>query len=263
MSLITSPKVSIITPNFNQERFLEKTILSVLGQNYPNIEYIIIDGGSTDRSIDIIKKYSSKLSYWLSEEDGGMYEAINKGFKKSTGDILCWINSDDIIHSNAISKVVKMFTDNISLQWLQGFPNVIDEEGKEFYKRNPMSNQLYFYSNFFKIEQLFIQQESTFFKRDLWEESGGKLNTNYDLAADFDLWLRFFNHADLYCTHHKLGAFRKREGQKSENIKEYLSQAEQSIKENYKRLPFISKLKIGFYNSFGDINYFKRNKWLD
>jgi glycosyltransferase involved in cell wall biosynthesis len=90
------PKITIVTPSFNQGEFLEETIQSVLNQGYPNLEYIIIDGGSTDKSVDIISKYSKELSYWVSEKDNGQSEAINKGFRKATGEIVTWLNSDDL-----------------------------------------------------------------------------------------------------------------------------------------------------------------------
>ena len=96
------PKISVITPSYNQAEFLEKTILSVLNQNYPNLEYIIIDGGSSDGSVEIIKKYERYIAYWVSEKDDGMYEAINKGLKISTGDILAYLNSDDLYKSNTV-----------------------------------------------------------------------------------------------------------------------------------------------------------------
>ncbi len=95
----TYPKISIVTPSYNQGQYLEQTILSVIGQNYPNLEYIIIDGGSTDNSIEIIKKYERYLAYWVSEKDKGHYHAVQKGFDKSTGEIMSWLNSDDILHS--------------------------------------------------------------------------------------------------------------------------------------------------------------------
>ena len=106
------PKISIVTPSYNQAEFLERTILSVLNQDYPNLEYIIIDGGSTDGSVEIIKKYEKYLAYWVSEKDKGQSDAINKGFQKSTGDILAWLNSDDTYLSGTLFKVVKAFQEN-------------------------------------------------------------------------------------------------------------------------------------------------------
>jgi len=101
------PKISIITPSFNQGKYLEETIFSVLGQNYPNLEYIIIDGGSTDNSVDIIKKYENQLTYWISEPDNGQSHAINKGFMKATGGILAWLNSDDMYLPGVLDYVAK------------------------------------------------------------------------------------------------------------------------------------------------------------
>lgn len=102
------PKISVITPSFNQGQFLESTIKSVLGQFYPNLEYIIIDGGSSDESVEIIKKYERHLYYWVSEKDNGQSQAINKGFKISSGDILCWLNSDDLFMPNTLSFVANL-----------------------------------------------------------------------------------------------------------------------------------------------------------
>lgn len=112
------PKITIVTPTFNRVHYLEDTILSVLNQNYPNLEYIIIDGGSTDGSIDIIKKYESYLAYWISEPDEGFYHAIQKGFNKSKGDIMAWLNSDDKYHPGALKIVSEVFSD---LKMLNGF----------------------------------------------------------------------------------------------------------------------------------------------
>ncbi len=106
------PLVSIITPSFNQARFLEQTIQSVLTQDYPRIEYIIMDGGSTDDSVDVIKKHQSRITSWVSEQDKGQTDAINKGFDRATGDILAWINSHDTYNPNAVSEAVKFLVEN-------------------------------------------------------------------------------------------------------------------------------------------------------
>jgi glycosyltransferase involved in cell wall biosynthesis len=106
------PKISIVTPSFNQGRFIEKTILSVIEQDYPNLEYIIIDGGSTDESVEIIKKYEKHLAYWVSEPDRGQSHAINKGFERATGEIFGWLNSDDWYHPGALKALAEAFAAN-------------------------------------------------------------------------------------------------------------------------------------------------------
>jgi glycosyltransferase involved in cell wall biosynthesis len=106
------PKITIVTPSLNQGKYIEKTILSVLNQNYPNLEYIIIDGGSTDNSVEIIKKYEAKLTYWITEKDSGQSEAINKGFKIATGEIINWLNSDDYLEKDTLFKVAHYFKSN-------------------------------------------------------------------------------------------------------------------------------------------------------
>jgi len=121
------PKISIVTPSFNQGQYIEETILSIVNQNYPNLEYIIIDGGSTDNTVEIIKKYEKHLAYWVSEKDKGQSEAINKGFRKATGDIVCWINSDDFFMPGSLLKVGERFAKDNSLDLLNGHCLLIDE----------------------------------------------------------------------------------------------------------------------------------------
>ncbi|MCW5519189.1 glycosyltransferase [Aureitalea sp. L0-47] len=241
------PKISVITPNYNQGDFLEQTIQSVLDQNYPNLEYIIIDGGSTDQSVEIIKKYEDSLSYWVSEPDMGMYHAINKGFDLCTGDIMCWINSDDILWEGSLAYLAKIMGPEMNkVEWLQGYPTVIDEEGKILYRRDPVAAKKKFYNLEFKKDRAFIQQESTFWTRSLWERSKARLNTEYTLAADFDLWMQFFHYSRLFCSRRNLGAFRKRKGQKSQDQEAYLQEAIASVDNHRKRLTFMKLLRLRF-----------------
>jgi glycosyltransferase involved in cell wall biosynthesis len=256
------PKISVVTPNFNQGDFLERTICSVLDQGYPNLEYIIIDGDSTDSSVDIIKKYEDQLHCWISEKDEGMYYAINKGFSKSTGEIMCWINSDDVLWENSLFYIAELFSNNGRIQWLQGYPSVIDENGELFYQRDPVASRYHFYMGVYKKDFSFVQQESTFWTRALWEKAGGQLDVKYALAADFDLWMRFFKYEELFCTRQQLAAFRKREGQRSSDRKQYLNEADMSVQTNLENLEVFDKIKLGIVKLFGSKFAIKKINWV-
>ena len=131
------PKLSIITPSLNQGKFLEETIPSVLNQNYPNLEYVIIDGGSTDNSVAIIKRYEKHLTYWISEQDNGQADAINKGFEKTTGDIINWINSDDLLAADSLNSLTKEIRKNPNADFYFGDYLIIDKNGRELFSRKP------------------------------------------------------------------------------------------------------------------------------
>jgi len=177
------PKVSIVTPNYNYGRFIEEAIRSVLLQGYPNLEYIIIDGGSTDNSLEIIKKYEPWLAYWVSEPDRGQAHAINKGFKKSTGDILAWLNSDDVYAPDAIYKMAKFLAENQNIDIVYGDCLYIDAEGNKlsYYKTTDFEPVRLFIENF-------IPQSSTLFRRRVIKHS--LLNEGLVYCFDYDLWLR-------------------------------------------------------------------------
>lgn len=221
-------RISVITPSYNQSQFLEKTIQSVVSQQYPNLEYIIIDGGSSDGSVEIIKKYEKYLAFWCSEKDKGMYHAIQKGFEKSTGDILTWINSDDLLFPNSLKRANEIFNRYSQVEWLGGSTCRIDENSDVVYVSAPRKwNRFNYYLGDFK----FIQQEGTFWRRSLWENAGGYINASYHLAGDFELWLRFFKHADFYTLSAPLGCFRvRKENQKTlESMDAYLREMQMAV----------------------------------
>lgn len=230
------PKISIVTPSFNQAQFIESTIESILDQNYPNLEYIIIDGGSTDGSVDIIRKYEKYLHFWCSEPDAGQYDAINKGFHHSTGEIMAWLNSDDLYLPWALRTVADIMTTLPSVEWITTLsPGHWDYHGfcTGFGSIPGYSREAFLDSSYLPWHNTkgiaWIQQESTFWHRKLWEKSGGYLCTQMKLASDFDLWARFYPHADLYGTPSPLAGFRSQYHQKSLNIEEYVREAESSL----------------------------------
>ena len=224
------PKISIVTPSFNQGQYLDECIDSVLGQNYPNLEYVVMDGGSTDNSVAIIKKYEKHLAYWHSRPDKGQYFAIDEGFKKTTGEIMTWINSDDFLHPRALETVAAIFRNFPNVEWLMGRSNGVVQKTGEFWIMDfPV---LWSRENYLRRQYKYpyIQQEGTFWKRSLWEKAGGKMDTTLALAGDMELWARFFRYAQLYSVDAPLGAFRTHSAQKTAGSHEaYHREAEKII----------------------------------
>jgi glycosyltransferase involved in cell wall biosynthesis len=177
------PKISIVTPSYNQAQFLEETIRSVLLQDYPNLEYIIIDGGSMDNSVEIIKKYESDLAYWVSEPDEGQTSAINKGFRRATGDIMAWINSDDLYTKGTFQKVGEIFKQSPELCAIYGNCILFDEKERELL----LKPGIFIFQKM--ISGDYIPQPSTFFRRDVIDKIG-YLDENFHYSMDYDLFLR-------------------------------------------------------------------------
>lgn len=222
------PKISVITPSFNQGQYLEETILSVLNQNYPDLEYIIIDGGSTDNSVEIIKKYEDRLAYWVSEPDKGMYHAIQKGFDRSTGEIMAWINSDDVYFGRSFKTIAQIFSDYLDVKWITGQVSMIDEEGNSI---GADRMRLWSAIGFAQGDCKYIMQEATFWRRSIWVNAGGYISQEYSLAGDFELWSRFFIYDRLYSVNSILSHFRVRTvNQKSHDKSLYGRQINEILK---------------------------------
>jgi glycosyltransferase involved in cell wall biosynthesis len=209
MSKTSLPKVTIVTPSYNQADFLEETMLSVLNQTYPNIEYIVVDGGSTDGSVDIIKKYEDRLVWWVSEPDNGQSDAINKGFSHATGQIYNWLNSDDILYPEAVSVAVHFMQKYPQYELVYGDRVVIDNKGRILDVFEPVS-----VSKRMARFALRIPQETTFFTSRIWHKVGG-LNTELHFVMDSDLWYRFLEETRFFHIPVFMGAYRNHDESKS------------------------------------------------
>jgi glycosyltransferase involved in cell wall biosynthesis len=184
------PRVTIVTPSYNQAQFLEETIRSVLLQGYPDLEYFVMDGGSTDGSVQIIQKYAPWLAGWVSEKDQGQADAINKGWQRSTGDLLGWLNSDDMLTAGSIAATARTFKENSSIGFVFGDLEVIDAQGELL--------RMETHQEFDLIETVRktipISQPGSFLRRTVFERTG-LLDSSLHFMMDFDYWLR----AGLVC----------------------------------------------------------------
>lgn len=218
---MTLPRITLVTPSFNQGRYLEATLRSVLDQGYPNLEYIVMDGGSTDDSRAIIERYQERLAYWISQPDDGQYAAIASGFARSTGEVMGWLNSDDLHTPWTLHTVGQIFADLPEVEWISTtYPMYVDGDGRmmamaliDGFHRDGFLRGEYMTSADW-LTRGWIMQEGTFWRRSLWERAGG-LNTRSQLAADFGLWAQFFAHAPLYALPLPLACFRAHADQKT------------------------------------------------
>lgn len=184
-------KISVITPSYNQARFIERTIKSVLSQAYPCLEYIIVDGGSTDGTISILKKYSDRIK-WVSEKDRGQTNAVNKGIKMSSGHIIGWLNSDDLYEQGALEKVNAFFLNNPSCKWATGLCRIIDADDREARRYVKLyKNMLLRHFNGYNtlLTTNYISQPATFLRREAFTEFGF-FDEKEDRVMDYEYWLR-------------------------------------------------------------------------
>jgi len=192
MKPVALPTVSIVTPSFNQVRYLEATIQSVFAQDYPHIEHIIVDGGSTDGSVDVIKKYADRLAWWVSEKDRGQTDAINKGFARASGQIFAWLNSDDTYEPRAVGQAVKYLLDHPEVGMVYADCNYINEDGRVIGKFPAAQTDLP------RLRQgyVHIPQQTMFFRAELWKQIG-PLDPSFYFAMDYDLWTRIAARSEL------------------------------------------------------------------
>jgi glycosyltransferase involved in cell wall biosynthesis len=200
-------KISVVTPNFNGAELLERAIQSVVSQDYRNIEHIVIDGGSTDESLQIIERYRRHLAQCVSERDGGQYHAIAKGFSMATGEILCWLNGDDVYFPWTMRIVSRIFSDYPQIQWIMGVRcELRDGAVQGISNVTPFPRDVIRSGAFHPRGLGCIMQEASFWRRSLYEKVGG-ISAQWPVAGDYELWIRFAEHADLVVTTALLGGF--------------------------------------------------------
>lgn len=209
-------KLSVVTPSYNQCKYIEQTIQSVFNQEGDfELEYLIIDGGSTDGTLDILRKYNGQIN-WVSERDRGQSHAINKGFSKAKGDIIGWLNSDDLYEEGALQKIVSVFSDNKDCQWIAGRCRIIDENGREIRKAvtGYKNKWLGRYSYDRLLVEDFISQPAVWFRKSFLNEVG-LLDENLHYTMDYDLWLRMGAKAEPVIISSYLALFRYYSGSKT------------------------------------------------
>ena len=221
---MNKPLVSIICPVFNAENYIEQTIESVLRQSYSNIEFIVIDGKSTDRTLSIVNAYKSKISNVISEPDLGMYDALVKGFKLANGEIICYINAGDFLNSFAIEAAVEVF-ENPKISWITGVRSVCNENNIVTHVDLPFRYKSTLIQTGSYGERLpFIQQESTIWRRFLLDSVDFNYLNRLKFAGDYYLWWSFSHVAQLQVVSCPFGIFKKHSGQLSEDIKVYFDE---------------------------------------
>ncbi len=237
------PRISIVTPSYNQGAFLEAAIQSVLSQNYPNLEYIVIDGGSTDGSVEILKKYAEQFAYWTSEHDAGQADALNRGFARATGKIFGWLNADDVLLPNALQTVAAYFMEHPDCEFLTGDSAFIDADGsRELFNARAASysfdDLLHYYAD------KYLPQPSVFFSRSAFERVGG-LDVSLRYMMDLDLFLRLRQQYALHYIPQRISLMRIHSAAKGQEAGQpALRAVEQVTRRYWKACGFVERVQI-------------------
>jgi GT2 family glycosyltransferase len=206
-----APSISIVTPSFEQGRFLDRTIYSVVSQHYPRLEYVVQDGGSSDLTVQVLRRFDSLLTRWASEADAGQGEAINRGFDGTTGELMAWLNSDDLLLPGALAYVARFFVAHPEVDVVYGHRLIIDENDRQIgsWILPPHDDRVLTLADY-------VPQETLFWRRGTWEAVGGRVDTSFEYALDWDLLLRFRDvGATIVRVPRCLGAFRVHAAQKT------------------------------------------------
>jgi glycosyltransferase involved in cell wall biosynthesis len=229
------PRISVVTPSYNQGQFIEETMQSVLDQGYPNLEYIVIDGGSTDNSVDVIRKYERHLAYWVSEKDSGAADAIAKGFSKATGEILAYLNSDDLYLPGSLQTVGTVMAEP-AIDVAFGNMYWMDAEGKTVGERR----QTRFTRNGYLFGGSDLMQPATFWRKNIYLRSGG-IDVSYRFTFDTDLFFRFaLRGAQFRYVNKFLASFRIHPQSKSTNDEAICVAELQKLRQKYLPFPYKS-----------------------
>ena len=236
------PKITLVTAVYNGENYLEDTIRSIVNQGYPNLEYIIVDDGSSDGTVEIIRRYEQHLACWFSQENTGLYAALNAGFARSSGEIMGWLNASDMLQVNGLFVVGSVFAAFPDVEWVTGRPTGFNPSGMTVKVGDvPRWTRMRFLAGANK----YIQQESTFWRRSLWEAAGGRMDTTYRAEGDFELWVRFFQHARLYSVDALIGGYRVHEAAlSSSNMDRYNQNCDEIAAREVASLPGHKALKL-------------------
>lgn len=240
------PKITLVNTSLNQGIYLERCIVSIISQGYPNLEYFIMDGGSTDHSINVIKKYQKYITYWRSCKDSGPSGAVMEGFRMGTGEIMCWLASDDVHQGPALFKIAMLFMAYPEVEWIVGIPTVINDEDEIIFAQTefPLSHaELLNISNM--LNGKFIGADGVFWRRRLWEKAGPYFTDGP--ANDYDLWIRFARHAKLYFVPDIFSSYRLHNLSSSfNNKKKYLADALNSVK---REVSHLEKADLTFFQT--------------
>jgi glycosyltransferase involved in cell wall biosynthesis len=222
------PRISVVTPSYNQGEYLSDTLGSIHDQGYPNLEHIVMDGGSTDNSVEIIRGYSSRLAFWTSERDGGPNSALVDGFGRASGDILCWLNSDDLFEPGCLFEVARFFAEHPEAEVVYGDAVLVDRSGQPIRpkKEHPFNRFIWLH------DYNFIPQPSTFWRRQLYDRVGG-LDKSFHLAYDGDLWVRFAEVARIHHVRRKWSRMRIYAEQRNQKLRAQSDLEDMRIRARY------------------------------